>query len=78
MKLVLLDRDGVVVVNRSTNIKRPSDLTLINGASEGIRNLNEAGYTVAVCTNQPEVGRGAMSLAQLEMSTQRSRSALTN
>lgn len=67
MKLVLLDRDGVVVVNRSTNIKRPSDLALIDGAAEGIRTLGEAGYTVAICTNQPEVGRGAMTLAQLQV-----------
>ena len=67
MKLVLLDRDGVVVVNRSTNIKRPSDLSLINGASEGIRRLSKAGYTIAICTNQPEVGRGAMTLAQLQV-----------
>lgn len=67
MKLVLLDRDGVVVVNRSTNVKRPSDLALIDGASEGIRTLCEAGYTVAICTNQPEVGRGAMTLAQLQV-----------
>ena len=66
MKLVLLDRDGVVVVNRSTNIKHPSDLTLIDGVPEGIRKLNEAGYTVAICTNQPEVGRGAVSTAQLD------------
>ena len=43
MKLVLLDRDGVIVVNRSTNVKQPSDLTLISGVSEGIRKLNEAG-----------------------------------
>lgn len=67
MKLVLLDRDGVVVVNRSTNIKQPSDLALIDRASEGIRRLNGAGYAVAICTNQPEVGRGAMSQAQLEI-----------
>lgn len=67
MKLVLLDRDGVVVVNRSTNIKRPSDLALINGAAEGIRTLGEAGYIVAICTNQPEVGRGAMTVAQLQV-----------
>lgn len=67
MKLVLLDRDGVVVVNRSTNIKRPADLTLIDGAAEAIRILGEAGYTVAICTNQPEVGRGAMTVAQLQV-----------
>lgn len=66
MKLVLLDRDGVVVVNYATNIKKPADLSLIEGASEGIRQLNEAGYTVAICTNQPEVARGAMSRAQLD------------
>jgi D-glycero-D-manno-heptose 1,7-bisphosphate phosphatase len=66
MKLVLLDRDGVVVVNRATNIKEPADLTLIEGAAEGIRLLNQAGYTVSICTNQPEVARGAMSRAQLD------------
>ena len=66
MKLVLLDRDGVVVVNRATNIKEPADLTLVQGASEGIRRLNEAGYTVSICTNQPEVARGVMSRAQLD------------
>ncbi len=67
MKLVLLDRDGVVVVNRATNIKEPVDLSLVEGATEGIRRLNEAGYTVAICTNQPEVARGAMSRAQLDV-----------
>jgi len=66
MKLVLLDRDGVVVVNRATNIKEPADLALIQGAAEGIRRLNEAGFIVSICTNQPEVARGAMSRAQLD------------
>jgi D-glycero-D-manno-heptose 1,7-bisphosphate phosphatase len=67
MKLVLLDRDGVVVVNRPTNIKVPADLSLIGCAAEGIRRLNQAGYTVAICTNQPEVGRGVMTQAQLDV-----------
>src|SRR3954470_1358614 len=66
MDLVLLDRDGVVVVNRPTNIKSPADLTLIEGAAEAIAKLNGAGFTVAVCTNQPQVARGVMSVAQLE------------
>jgi D-glycero-D-manno-heptose 1,7-bisphosphate phosphatase len=65
MTLCLLDRDGVVVVNRSDNIKRPGQLVLIDGAAEAIRRLNQAGVTVAVCTNQPEVGRGAMTAAEL-------------
>src|SRR4051794_12076163 len=66
MDLVLLDRDGVLVVNRPTNIKSPSDLELIPGAAVAIAQLNEAGFTVAVCTNQPEVARGVMSVDQLE------------
>jgi D-glycero-D-manno-heptose 1,7-bisphosphate phosphatase len=64
-KLYLLDRDGVVVVNRPTNIKAPADIEMIPGAAAAIARLNAAGYTVGMCTNQPEVGRGAMSAEQL-------------
>jgi D-glycero-D-manno-heptose 1,7-bisphosphate phosphatase len=64
--LVLLDRDGVVVVNRRTNIKRPSDLQLLPGAAAAIARLNAAGYEVAICTNQPEIGRGVMSRRELD------------
>jgi D-glycero-D-manno-heptose 1,7-bisphosphate phosphatase len=66
MPLFLLDRDGVVVVNRPTNIKTPADLQLIEGAAEAIARLSEAGFHVAICTTQPEVARGAMTLQQLE------------
>jgi D-glycero-D-manno-heptose 1,7-bisphosphate phosphatase len=67
MRLCLLDRDGVVVVNRRENIKRPDQLTLIDGAAEAIAQLNQAGVTVAICTNQPEVGRGAMTRRELDV-----------
>ena len=66
MALFLLDRDGVVVVNRRDNIKTPADLELIAGAGRAIARLNQAGVTVAICTNQPEVGRGVMSRAALD------------
>jgi D-glycero-D-manno-heptose 1,7-bisphosphate phosphatase len=65
MKLFLLDRDGVVVVNRRDNIKSADKLALIPGAAEAIARLNSAGWSVALCTNQPEVGRGAMTKQQL-------------
>lgn len=67
MKLVLLDRDGVVVVNRSTNVKTPADITLIAGAAQAIARLNAAEFTVAICTNQPEVARGAMTGPELQV-----------
>ena len=63
--LVLLDRDGVVLVNRKTNVARPSEIDLIPRAADAIARLNAAGCRVAICTNQPEVGRGAMTQAQL-------------
>jgi len=66
MPLFLLDRDGVVVANRATNIKSREDLQLLPGVAAAIGRLNAAGYTVAICTNQPEVARGAMSAADLD------------
>jgi D-glycero-D-manno-heptose 1,7-bisphosphate phosphatase len=65
MPLYLLDRDGVVVVNAATNVKTPADIRLIPRAAEAVGRLCAAGYTVGMCTNQPEVGRGVMSLEQL-------------
>jgi D-glycero-D-manno-heptose 1,7-bisphosphate phosphatase len=64
--LFLLDRDGVVVVNRKDNIKTPAGLQLIPGAADAIARLNGAGFDVAICTNQPEVARGAMSHDELD------------
>ena len=66
MALFLLDRDGVVVVNRPTNVKVPAQLALIPGAAEAIARLNSAGFQVAICTNQPELARGALSHAELD------------
>ena len=66
MPLFLLDRDGVVVVNRKDNIKTPAGLQLIAGAAEAIARLTAAGFDVAICTNQPEVARGAMTHDQLD------------
>jgi D-glycero-D-manno-heptose 1,7-bisphosphate phosphatase len=66
MKLVLLDRDRVVIVNRSTNVKTAADIVLLDGAPDAIRQLNGAGFTVAICTNQPEVARGVMTRTQLD------------
>jgi len=66
MPLYLLDRDGVLVVNRSDNIKAAAQIKLIPGATEAVARLNRAGFDVAICTNQPEVARGAMTHAELD------------
>jgi D-glycero-D-manno-heptose 1,7-bisphosphate phosphatase len=61
MSLFLLDRDGVVIVNRASNVKSADDLELLPGVPEAIARLKGAGFDVAICTNQPEVARGVMS-----------------
>ena len=67
MPLCMLDRDGVVIVNRATNVKTPGELELLPGVPEAIARLNGAGFDVAICTNQPEVARGVLSQEQLNV-----------
>jgi D-glycero-D-manno-heptose 1,7-bisphosphate phosphatase len=66
MRAVLLDRDGVVNVNRKYNVKTPPELCLIEGAAEAISRLNRAGVGVGLCTNQPEVQKGIINRHQLD------------
>lgn len=65
MRLVMLDRDGVVNINRKYNVKTPAELCLIDGSANAIACLNRAGVTVALCTNQPEVQKGIINRRQL-------------
>jgi D-glycero-D-manno-heptose 1,7-bisphosphate phosphatase len=66
MKLVLLDRDGVINVPRKYHVKSPAELDFIPGAVAAIARLTAAGVRVAVCTNQPEVAQGVISRRQLD------------
>lgn len=67
VKLVLLDRDGVVNVSppKGDYIKSPDDLHLIAGVAEAIRELNKKNIKVAIVTNQQGVGKGIYSVAAL-------------
>jgi len=64
--VVLLDRDGVVNLNRPDHVKNWGEFVFVPDAAASIRRLNEAGYAVVVITNQSAVGRGLMSQAELE------------
>jgi D-glycero-D-manno-heptose 1,7-bisphosphate phosphatase len=64
--LILLDRDGVLNIDRSASVRSVADLTLEEGARDGCRLLRDAGFRLAVVTNQSAVGRGWMSSADLE------------
>ena len=65
MKLVILDRDGVINFDSDQYIKSPAEWRPIPGSIEAIARLNQNGYRVAVATNQSGIGRGLFDMATL-------------
>ena len=65
MKLVILDRDGVINYDSAEFIKKPAEWKPIPGSLEAIARLNQDGYRVVVATNQSGIGRGLMDMAAL-------------
>jgi len=65
MKLIILDRDGVINFDSASYIKSPDEWKPIPGSLEAIARLNQDGYHVVVATNQSGVGRGLFEMATL-------------
>jgi D-glycero-D-manno-heptose 1,7-bisphosphate phosphatase len=65
MKLIVLDRDGVVNFDSDQFIKSPDEWKPIPGSLEAIARLNQAGYRVVLATNQSGIGRGLFDMATL-------------
>jgi D-glycero-D-manno-heptose 1,7-bisphosphate phosphatase len=65
MKLVILDRDGVINHDSDQFIKSPEEWRPIDGSLEAIARLNQWGYRVVVATNQSGVGRGLFEMDTL-------------
>ena len=65
MKLVILDRDGVINYDSAQFIKSPDEWKSIPGSLEAIAQLNQAGYRIAVATNQSGIGRGLFDMGTL-------------
>ncbi len=59
-KFLLLDRDGVLIENRSTYITESAHVQFIPGAADAARAANERGWSIAVVTNQSAIGRGIL------------------
>lgn len=65
LKLIVLDRDGVINEDSDDYIKCVEEWVPIPGSMRAIGELTQAGYTIAVITNQSGVGRGYYTLATL-------------
>ena len=62
MKLIILDRDGVINFDSDQYIKSPEEWKPIPGSLTGIARLNQKGYHVVVATNQSGIGRGLFGM----------------
>ena len=65
VKLIVLDRDGVINRDSEQFIKSPDEWRPIPGSLEAIARLNHAGFRVVVATNQSGIGRGLFDMATL-------------
>jgi D-glycero-D-manno-heptose 1,7-bisphosphate phosphatase len=65
---VILDRDGVLNYDAPPGgyVREPAEFRWLPGALEGLALLRRAGLRLTVATNQAGVGRGLMSLEQLQ------------
>jgi D-glycero-D-manno-heptose 1,7-bisphosphate phosphatase len=65
VKLVILDRDGVINHDSDQYIKSPSEWRPLPGSIEAIARLHQGGFRIAVATNQSGIGRGLFDMATL-------------
>ncbi|MBD1552888.1 D-glycero-beta-D-manno-heptose 1,7-bisphosphate 7-phosphatase [Pseudomonas typographi] len=73
MKLLILDRDGVINHDSDAYIKSVDEWLPIPGSISAIAALSKAGWTVAVATNQSGIARGYYPVAALEAMHERLR-----
>ena len=67
MKIIILDRDGVINHDSREFIKNADEWEPIPGSIEAIANLTQAGYKVVVCTNQSGIGCKLYSMEDLNL-----------
>lgn len=71
MKLIILDRDGVINEDSDAFVKSVDAWIPIPGSLEAIARLNQGGYRVAIATNQSGLERGLLTLDDLNAIHQR-------
>ena len=65
MKLIILDRDGVINHDSDDYIRSPEQWDPIPGSLDAIARLTQAGYRIAVATNQSGLARGLFDMGAL-------------
>ena len=68
---VFLDRDGVIIKNRSTYVRTWDDVEILPDVLPALARMTTRPYKIIVITNQSVVGRGLISLHAAEKINQR-------
>ncbi len=66
IKLIVLDRDGVINEDSPDYIRSPDSWQPIPGSMQAIAKLKAYGYKIAVATNQSGIARGYFTLETLK------------
>ncbi len=66
VRLLILDRDGVINQDSSEFVKSPDEWIPLPGSIDAIAALNRAGFTIAVASNQSGLARGYFDRAALD------------
>ena len=64
-KLIILDRDGVINEDRDDYVKSANEWVPLPRSLEAIALLNQAGYQIAIATNQSGLSRGYFAINDL-------------
>jgi len=61
LKVVFLDRDGVINEKKDDYVKNLNELKILPNVAKAIKKLNELNYLVIIITNQSQVNRNIIS-----------------
>jgi D-glycero-D-manno-heptose 1,7-bisphosphate phosphatase len=61
-----LDRDGVLIENRSTYVRSVADMTVLPSTGRAMRRLGQTDLAIVMITNQSAIGRGLTSRAEVD------------
>lgn len=65
-RLIILDRDGVINQDSDAYVKTLDEFIVYPQAIDAIARLTQAGYTLAVATNQSGIARGYLNATTLD------------
>ncbi len=68
---IFLDRDGVIIENRSDYVRQWSHVSILPKAIDALSGFQRAGFKIVIVTNQAAVGRGFMTFEDAQTINER-------